>query len=153
MATDSPETDQTTEPDRPAGVRPPIHRRFADALRVLEDSGTDDDLLALYAEDCHVGNIVTGERHTGRDGAAEFWASYRKQFDRIESTFLVVAGDESGGVLEWESAGSANGDDVSYRGTTVLEYDGEAIVRSMAYFDPRAVGRQLVDPAQAARPS
>jgi ketosteroid isomerase-like protein len=64
-----------------------------------------------------------------------------------------VAGDESGAVLEWESAGSANGDEVSYRGATVLEYDGDTIVRSMAYFDPRAVGRQLVDSAGVRRPS
>ncbi|HSM65628.1 MAG TPA: hypothetical protein VK860_04920 [Ilumatobacteraceae bacterium] len=64
-----------------------------------------------------------------------------------------VAGDQSGAVLEWESTGSANGDEVSYRGATVLEYDGDAIVRSMAHFDPRAVGRQLVDSADIRRPS
>lgn len=143
---------QPTSDDRAASDRP-MHERFADALRAFEDTGTDDDLIALYADDCRIGNIVTGERHRGPDGAAEFWSSYRNQFERIESRFTLMAGDDSGAVLEWESAGSANGDDVSYRGATVLEYDGDAIIRSMAYFDPRAVGRQLVDAAEVSRPS
>ena len=153
MASDS--TDharQSTSDDRDDADRP-MHERFAAALRAFEDTGTDGDLIALYADDCRVGNIVTGERHHGPGGAAEFWSSYRNQFERIESTFTLVAGDDSGAVLEWESAGSAKGDDVSYRGATVLEYDGEAIVRSMAYFDPRAVGRQLVEAAEVSRPS
>ena len=150
MATDTPDTH--SDSDQQAGDRS-IHERFADALRAFEKTGAADDLIALYADDCTVGNIVTGERQRGPDGADEFWSSYRDQFDVVESTFKLVAGDQSGAVLEWESTGSANGDEVSYRGATVLEYDGGAIARSMAYFDPRAVGRQLVDSADVRRPS
>ncbi len=119
--------------------------RFADALRELEDSGATDALVDLYAQKCTTGNIVRPESHDGHEGVAEFWSTYREQFDDVHSDFAVISGDEGGAVLEWTTTGTSAGSDVTYRGATVLEIVNDEIVRSMAYYDPAALGRQVVD--------
>ena len=122
----------------------PLAQRFADALLVLEHSASTEQLVELYADGCAVGNVVSGESHHGRDGAASFWSAYRDQFDTVTSTYRLVAGDDNGAVLEWETSATANDRQVDYRGATVLQFDGDRIARSMAYFDPAALGRQVI---------
>lgn len=121
-----------------------LAQRFADALLVLEHSGSTEQLVKLYADDCAVGNVVTGESHHGRDGAASFWSAYRDQFDNVASTYRLVAGDDNGAVLEWETSATSNDREVAYRGATVLQFDDDRITRSMAYYDPAALGRQVI---------
>ena len=122
----------------------PLAQRFADALLVLEHSGDTQQLAELYADECAVGNVLSGESHHGRDGAASFWSTYRDQFDTVASTYRLVAGDDHGAVLEWETAATMNGQEIGYRGATVLQFDRARIVRSMAYYDPAALGRQVI---------
>ncbi|WP_420452160.1 nuclear transport factor 2 family protein [Ilumatobacter sp.] len=122
-----------------------ITERFRDALRSLEESSSTDDLVDLYASGCSVGNVVDGEAFSGHDGVREFWTIYREQFDEVSSEFAVIAGDDSGGVLEWTTTGTSNGHEVSYRGATVLEVADGEITRSMAYYDPADLGRQVVE--------
>lgn len=120
---------------------------FRDALRELEESSSTDALIELYADDCTLGNVVDGENFSGADGVREFWSTYRDQFGDVRSEFAVVAGDDTGAVLEWTTTGTINGSDVRYRGATVLEISNGMIVRSMAYFDPAGPGGQVVDSA------
>jgi ketosteroid isomerase-like protein len=112
---------------------------FAEALQACERTGDVDELVALYEEDCTSGNVLRPDEYRGRDGARDFWRRYRAQFDDVASTFRVVAGDDRGGVLEWETTGTVNGEPVEYRGATVLEVRNGAITRSCAYFDPTAL--------------
>ena len=122
----------------------PAHR-FVDALGALEETGSTDELVELYAEGCTLGNIVDGEAFSGHDGVREFWRIHREQFDEVGSTFAVIAGDEGGAVLEWTIEGTAEGRTISHRGATVLELSDGEITRSMAYYDPADLGRQVVD--------
>ncbi len=136
-----------TTPDMPTEEHDdtrPLAQRFADGLLVLEHSGSTEALVELYDDECAVGNVVSGATHHGRDGAASFWSAYRDQFDTVASTYRLVAGDDNGAVLEWETSATANDREIAYRGATVLQFDGDRIVRSMAYYDPAALGRQII---------
>jgi len=116
-----------------------ITGRFIDALRLLEQDGDVEALVALYAPDGVAGNVLRVDGYQGADGAREFWSAYRHQFATVSSTFdNVVQGDDVA-ALEWSSTGTVNGRPVAYRGVTVLETDGGALRRTCAYFDPTAL--------------
>lgn len=134
---ESPERSQRAEDDS-------LVERFRQALLVLEDSSSTDELVALYAPECELGNVVHGESFDGRDGAGGFWSTYRAQFDDVSSEFGVVVGTDDGAVLEWTTVGTVNGNEITYRGATVLEFEGDRIIRSMAYYDPAGLGDQIL---------
>lgn len=115
-------------------------QRFIDALRKLESHSEVDDLAGLYGEDAVCGNVATRTTHTGPDGAREFWAGYRKAFSEMRSDFREAVSGDAAAALEWvTTATRAGGDPVEYEGVTILEFDGDKLARSTAYFDPRAV--------------
>lgn len=120
---------------------------FRQALLALEDSSSTDELVALYSSECTLGNVVHGESFDGHDGVRDFWSAYRAQFDEVSSEFGVVVGAADGAVLEWTTKGTVEGNQIEYRGATVLEFDGEQITRSMAYYDPAGLGKQILPSA------
>lgn len=117
---------------------------FIDALHELEQSGDPAALVARYADDCEVGNITATGSFQGQDGARQFWSEHRLLFDELESKFRNVIADNERAALEWKIEGrAAGGGDVAFSGVTLLEFEGDLVKRSMAYFDPRQLGRQL----------
>jgi ketosteroid isomerase-like protein len=119
-------------------------QRFVDALARLEEEGDLDSLVELFGDDAQVSNVASHRTFQGRDGARHFWREYKGMLRQVKSTFrnMIEAGDRV--ALEWESNGTAhNGAAVAYEGVSIIEWDGEHIVRFQAYFDPRVLGLEL----------
>ncbi len=123
-----------------------VAKKFIGALRTLEDSKDVEPLAALYAEDAAVGNVIAPDRFHGQDGAREFWTEYRGTFETAKSTFRNVIAGDGGAALEWTTEGTSfEGQPFQYAGVTILETEGDRVTRSSAYFDPKALGRQIKD--------
>ncbi|HEX8363169.1 MAG TPA: nuclear transport factor 2 family protein [Longimicrobium sp.] len=119
-------------------------QRFADALQALEEGQDVEPLATLHGDDADISNPLVPHVHQGQQGARAFWSSYRGTFATIRSEFHHVedAGDTS--FLEWTSTGrSTQGRDFSYRGVSVVEWNGDQVRAFRAYFDPRHLGHQL----------
>lgn len=126
-----------------------VARKFVEALGRLESGRELDGIVALFAEGCEVGNVVSPEKFGGREGAREFWgAKYRDTFGEVRSTFRNVFATENRAALEWTTEGtSSDGSPVKYDGVSLLETDGELITRFCAYFDAGSLGRQILHKA------
>jgi len=126
-----------------------VARKFVEALGRLEAGRELDDIVAVFAPECEVGNVVSPEKFGGRDGAREFWgAKYRDTFGEVRSTFRNVFATENRAALEWTTEGtSSDGSPVKYDGVSILETDGELITRFCAYFDAGSLGRQILHKA------
>ncbi len=121
-----------------------VAQSFIEALRALEDTKDVGPLSALYTDAALVGNLIAPDRFHGKDGAREFWAEYRGTFDKAESTFSNVIAGEGSAALEWTTEGTSfEGQPFRYAGVTILEIEGDLVSRSSAYFDPKALGRQI----------
>lgn len=119
--------------------------RFIAALGRLEADRDADALVALYADDAETGNVNTPEGFSGPDGARTFWTEYRGTFGEMKSEFRnrIDAGERI--ALEWTTTGtSIEGEPVEYSGVSIIEVQGDKVARFQAYFDPSALGRQLV---------
>jgi ketosteroid isomerase-like protein len=119
-------------------------QRFVDALARLEEDGELESLVELFGDDAQVSNVASHRTFQGREGARRFWREYKGMLRQVKSTFrnMIEAGDRV--ALEWESNGTAhNGAAVAYEGVSIIEWDGEHIVRFQAYFDPRVLGQEL----------
>lgn len=99
------------------------------------------EALWKVEEDCEVGKVAVPKTFHGHDEAREFWASYRKTFDEMKSTFRNVFR----AALEWTTEGTENGHTVSYEGVSILDIEGDGVKRFMAYFDSAHLNRQIVD--------
>ena len=128
-----------------------VARRFVEALGRLEAERDLETMVALFADDSEIGNVVAPEKFRGRDGALEFWgAKYRDTFGEVRSTFRNVFATADRASLEWTTEGVANdGRSVRYDGVSILETEGGLITRFCAYFDAGALGRQLMGEAHA----
>lgn len=126
-----------------------VARKFVEALGRLEAGRELDGIVAVFAPECEVGNVVSPEKFGGRDGAREFWgAKYRDTFGEVRSTFRNVFATENRAALEWTTEGtSSDGSPVKYDGVSILETDGELITRFCAYFDAGSLGRQILHQA------
>ncbi len=121
-----------------------VAKKFMGALRMLEDSKDVEPLAALYAEGAAVGNVIAPDRFHGKDGAREFWTEYRGTFETAKSTFRNIIAEDDGAALEWTTEGTGfEGQPFTYSGVTILEIQGGQVTRSSAYFDPKALGRQI----------
>lgn len=101
-------------------------------------------MIALFSENCVVGNVLAPAAFRGRDGARKFWNDYRGTFSEIKSDFRTRIESDQSTALEWTAEGtSPDGAAIKYDGITVLEFDGGGITRFHAYFDPRSIGRQM----------
>ena len=119
--------------------------RFIAALGRLEAERDADALVALYADDAETGNVNAPHGFSGPDGARKFWTEYRGTFGEMKSEFRnrIDAGDRI--ALEWTTTGtSVEGEPVEYSGVSIIEVQGDKVARFLAYFDPSALGRQLV---------
>ena len=124
-----------------------IARRFIDALGRLESGRDTDPIVATFAEDCEVGNVLAPERFHGHDGARTFWTEYREAFADVRSSFRNVVAADGRAALEWTTEGtSAAGEPFRYDGVSILEVEGDRVTRFRAYFDPASLGRQLQKP-------
>lgn len=122
-----------------------VAERFKEALWKVERDRNLEPMIQVLADDCEVGNVAVPKTFKGHDEAREFWTSYRKTFDDMESTFRnVFADDEGHAALEWRTEGTADGDSVSYEGVSILEIEGEKVKRFVAYFDSSVLSRQVV---------
>ncbi|HEY9854905.1 MAG TPA: nuclear transport factor 2 family protein [Stenomitos sp.] len=121
-----------------------VTERFMQALERLEREHKVGDLVALYAPDARVGNMLDPDSLEGPEGARGFWNLYRRTFGEIHSTFEHVLETERGAALEWVSEGTTpHGLPLRYRGVMLLEVAGDRIKRSCAYFDSATLGHQL----------
>lgn len=121
-----------------------IRDRFAAALDELEQNKDVDTIADLFTEDAQVGNVLTRELFSGRDGARDFWTEYRGTFSDMHSTYRAKAADDAVAVLEWNTTGHlSDGTEVDYDGVSVLEVTDGGISRFTAYFNPKAL-----DPAR-----
>ncbi|MEJ7619161.1 MAG: nuclear transport factor 2 family protein, partial [Pyrinomonadaceae bacterium] len=119
-----------------------VGQKFAEALHRLEDSRDLEAMVAMYTEDCEIGNVVVPEKYHGHDGARKFWTIYRDTFGEARSEFRNIFGGESRAALEWTTSGTnTTGGAFSYDGVSVLELEGEKVVRFRAYFDASELGR------------
>jgi ketosteroid isomerase-like protein len=122
--------------------------RFIAALHALERDRDVETIAGLFAEESDVGNVASPRAFRGVAGAREFWESYRSWFGEVESDFRNVIVGEGRAALEWSTTGSsAAGDPIAYDGVSILELADGKITRFRAYFDPGALGQQMVSSA------
>jgi len=123
-----------------------ISEKFIAALKELEANSRAENIVALFSDDCEVGNVALTESLTGTDGAREFWTNYRKTFKDVSSEFKNIITTDGRSALEWTTTGSSEaGHDINYEGVSILETDGEKISRFFAYFDPKKLGDQIME--------
>ena len=109
---------------------------FMQAVQRFERTGDPDPLVALFHDDGEAVSLGRTEPARGREEIEEFWRDYRAAFRSVRSEFTHVIEGEGGAVLEWMSRGvRADGERVEYKGVTVLEVDGDRILRCRTYYD------------------
>ncbi|HYH98936.1 nuclear transport factor 2 family protein [Hyalangium sp.] len=119
-------------------------QRFVDALAKLEERGEVESLVSLFGEDAQVSNVASRRVFSGLEEVRQFWRDYKGTLAQVRSTFrnMIESGDRV--ALEWETQGTAhNGAAVSYEGVSIIEWDGDRILRFYAYFDPGLLGREM----------
>ena len=110
---------------------------FAKALQQTEESRNPEPLLQLFAEDAELQNLAMS--HQGLDGARRFWETYLAQFDRIRSEFSHLIEQEGQAALVWTSSGALRGGrPITYRGVSVIEFDGDKVHRFETVYDSAA---------------
>lgn len=71
----------------------------------------------------------------------------RRTLGAVRSELRVIVESDAAAALEWTSRGDApGGGELVYSGVSVLEFVREKLRRFQAYFDPRALGRELEVP-------
>jgi ketosteroid isomerase-like protein len=108
-------------------------RTFVARLRRFEQSSDPAELAELFAPDATLTRLdARGER----TGTEEFWTEYRAYFNELSTTFSNAVESADQCALEWSSTGTLTDDrPVTYRGVTVLDYDGGQIARLRTYYD------------------
>ncbi|HEX8396325.1 MAG TPA: nuclear transport factor 2 family protein [Pyrinomonadaceae bacterium] len=121
-----------------------LAENFINALRKLEETGEPAEIAALYAENAEIVNVVSPKKFTGIEGAREFWTRYRETFGEMRSEFRNKIVNETSAALEWTTRGiSKENHEITYSGVTILEFKGDKISRSCAYFNAHDLGRQI----------
>lgn len=123
-----------------------VAEKFIGALTELE-SGRDVELMvALFTDDCEVGNVAASKKFRGIEGARRFWTHYRAAFKDVCSIFQneIYSGNQA--KLQWTTEGkSKNGRKIRYEGVSILETEGEKITHFYAYFDRKNLKRQIAE--------
>lgn len=110
-------------------------RSFADALQRFENDGDVSSFARMFATDAITQRFdARGERH---GEVEQFWREYYAQFDTVATTFSAVVEGKDAFALEWSSEATlTNGRPITYRGVTVVDYDGgEKISTLRTYYD------------------
>jgi len=113
-------------------------RTFVARLRSFEQDSDPSGLVALFAPDA---TVLRFDARGERSGEVEqFWREYREQFREVRSTFYNVVEGNDQFALEWTSdVVMPDERPITYRGVTVLDLDGEKIVRLRTYYDSAAL--------------
>jgi len=120
--------------------------KFIAALTELESAREIETIVALFADNCEVGNVAANENLRGIEGAREFWIHYRDSFGVVCSVFHNEIVSDGRMALEWTTEGkSKNGKKIKYDGVSILETEGGKITRFYAYFDPSNLGHQMTE--------
>ncbi|MBV1695352.1 MAG: nuclear transport factor 2 family protein [Hyphomicrobiales bacterium] len=108
--------------------------RFVAALDTLEARGDSDPLIAMFADGAALESL--GKVEEGLDAPKRFWSRYRDQFDEIRSSFSKVIEEPGAVALIWRSRGRLKaGKPIDYTGVSILELDGDRIVRFQTIYD------------------
>lgn len=120
-------------------------QQFADALQRLEQDRDLDAFLERFAADVQLVRPEPGGSEDGPEGARRFWQAYLDQFSSIVSSFDRVVDAGALGELEWVSEGTlGTGRPITYAGVSLLEHDGDGLVRRFAtYYDTAAFTHPL----------
>ncbi|MFK7602589.1 nuclear transport factor 2 family protein [Deinococcus sp. SM5_A1] len=111
---------------------------FMSALQHAESSKDPSGLVALHAGDVTLSNLTT-RTWKGTDGAQAFWESYLSDFETIHSEFTHHHESGGQGVMEWNATGKLkNGDDINYRGVSIIEIEGGKVGAFRTYYDSAA---------------
>ena len=109
-------------------------RSFADALQSFEKDGDAAALAVQFTSDAVTQRLdARGER---RGEVEQFWQEYHAQFDSISTTFYDVVEGGERVALEWTSdATLTDGRPLQYRGVTIVDLDGDKIIKLRTYYD------------------
>lgn len=112
--------------------------RFIAALREAEDTHSADPLLGIFDERAELWSVARPTVQRGTDGARQFWTDYLDAFESVRSEFTNVVAADQHVALEWRSEGRLpDGKPLTYNGVSLLDLDGDRIVRFRTYYDPR----------------
>lgn len=108
---------------------------FMDALKELENTGSPDTLVGLFAEGASLERL-THKIYEGKTGAEEFWQAYLSPFADVATEFYNVTEDDDGAVLEWVSRGHLEGGrEIEYKGSSSLSFTGDKVETFRTYYD------------------
>ncbi len=119
-------------------------QRFEAALHRLDESGDASDIVERFADGAELHRPEVNTQTSTKDVAA-FWDAYRKQFDALSTEFTHRTETDEHAALEWESKGRLSaGRDITYRGVSLLTFDGSGqVTRFATYYDTAA----FIEPA------
>ena len=118
--------------------------KFIAALHKLEENHEPEEIVALYADNAEIANVVAPGKFSGQQGARDFWTKYRETFGEMRSEFRNKIYGENSVALEWTTTGSSNNsNEICYSGVKILEIENDQITRSCAYFNADDLGRQI----------
>lgn len=127
-------------------------QQFIEVLRAAEKHRDPETLVDLFSEDAELRSLLHDEPLVGTDGARKFWTEYLHSFRALETRFEAVHAAGSLALLEWVTHGTlASGQRITYRGVSVLEYEGDRVRSFRTYYDSAALrgGRRAHVSAQA----
>jgi len=108
-------------------------------LQQTEQTKDVEPLVALFSEDAEFGNLIQSQPLQGKAAIRMYWQEYLATFGQVHSEFEHVVEGEKLTVLEWTSTGTLpSGKPMSYRGVSILEFQGEQVQRFRTYFDSAA---------------
>ena len=112
---------------------------FEAALQRLDETGDPADLAARFADGAELHRPEV-DSQTSTGDAEAFWKGYRNQFDEITTEFTHRSETDEHAALEWQSKGRlAAGRDITYRGVSLLTFDGTGkVTRFATYYDTAA---------------
>ena len=112
---------------------------FMKGLQEAERTRDVEPLVRLFSEDAEVESPMLHRAHRGHDGARQFWKEYLGAFGEVRSQFTDTRRGESSATLEWKSDGTLpDGKPISYRGVSLIEFDGGKVKRFRTYYDSAA---------------
>ena len=121
-----------------------VAQQFIDALHGLEQGGEDEahQITLLFRDDATLTNSaldLRGVEITGRDEILRFWIEYKQTLGGAYSEFHHITTSEYSAGLFWTTKGqSPDGQDISYHGATLLEWDDTGRIRFFrGYYDTR----------------
>jgi hypothetical protein len=127
--------------EKPMNDTRQLAQRFIDALHALEtgSAAENEQIAELFSDDAQLANAAlenAGREIKSRDDIAGFWAEYKSALGECFSTFHHVTTGENSAGLFWTTAGTNNGNEVSYHGATLLQFDDSGAINFFrGYYD------------------